>query len=147
MTQPPAAFQVPNHGGERFRFGGIEIIVRASGASTGGAFSLIEEVDPVDTPLHVHRDEDELWYILEGEHVVQVGDEEFPVGPGDIVFAPRGVPHSQRRVVERTGRHLVLFSPPGFEGFFRDLAEAESNGADMPAAYAAASEKFGLTWL
>lgn len=147
MTQLPDAFQVPNDGGERVHFGGIEIIVRASGISTGGAFSVIEEVDPVDTPLHVHQNEDELWYVLEGEHVVSVGDEEFLAGPGDIVFAPRGIPHAQRRVVERTGRHLVLFSPPGFEGFFRDLAEAESNDADMPAAYAAAAKKYGITWL
>jgi mannose-6-phosphate isomerase-like protein (cupin superfamily) len=146
VKQTPSAFQVPNEGGERLRFGGIEIIVRASGASTGGAFSVIEEVDPIDTPLHIHQNEDELWYVLEGEHVVQVGDEEFPVGPGDVVFAPRGVPHAQRRVIERTGRHVALFSPPGFEGFFRDLAEAESDGADMSEAYAAAT-KYDLTWL
>ena len=108
---------------------------------------MLEEVDPVDTPLHAHQNEDELWYVLEGEHVIQVGDDEFAVGPGDVVFAPRGVTHAQRRVVERTGRHLVLFYPGGFEGFFRDLAQAETSGADMPAAYAAASKKYGLTWL
>lgn len=79
--------------------------------------------------------------------MVQVGGDEFRVGPGDVVFAPRGVPHAQRRVVERTGRYLVLFSPAGFEGFFRELAGAERDGADMSAAYAAASEKYGITWL
>ena len=147
MKQTPDGFQVPNDGGERLHFGGIEIIVRASEASTGGAFTVLEEVDPVDTPLHIHQNEDELWYVLEGEHVVRVGDEEFSVGPGDIVFAPRGVPHAQRRVVERTGRYLVLFYPAGFEGFFRELAEAERNDADMPDAYAAASKKYGITWL
>ena len=43
-----------------------------------------------DTPLHVHRNEDELFYVLEGEHVFRVGDEEYIVGPGGFVFAPRG---------------------------------------------------------
>ena len=57
----------------------------------------------VDTPLHVHENEDELFYALEGEHVVQVGDEEFHVRPGGLVFAPRRVPHSQRRVVPGGG--------------------------------------------
>ena len=147
MNEIAGAFRVAADGGERLQFGGIEIIIRASKTSTGGAFSIIEEIDPVDTPLHIHQNEDELWYILEGQHVIQVGEEEFSVEPGDIVFAPRGVPHAQRRVVARTGRYLCLFSPAGFEGFFRDLAEAEGNRADMPDAYAAASKKYGITWL
>ena len=65
----------------------------------------------LDTPLHVHEREDELFYVLEGEHVIQVGDDEFPVGPGGVVFAPRGVPHAQRRVVPGEGRLLVLTVP------------------------------------
>ena len=147
MNHITDGFRVPADGGETLQFGGIDIIVRTSGASTGGAFSIIEEVDPVDTPIHIHQNEDELWYVLEGQHVIQVGEEEFLVGPGDIAFAPRGVPHAQRRVVERTGRYLCLFSPAGFEGFFRDLADAERNRADMPNAYATASKKYGITWL
>jgi hypothetical protein len=63
------------------------------------------------------------------------------------VFAPRGVPHSQRRVVPRTGRLLILTSPAGFEGFFRELADADRAGTLGPAAYAGASEKYGVTWL
>ena len=69
------------------------------------------------------------------------------MGPGDLVFAPRGVPHSQRRVVPRTGRLLVLTSPAGFEGFFRELAAAESAGVLGPEAYASASRNYGVTWL
>jgi len=119
----------------------------ASAETTGGAFGVLEEWDPLDTPLHVHANEDELWYILEGEHVVTVGAEEFTVGPGDMVFGPHGVPHAQRRVVPRTGRYLEFFYPAGFEGFFRELAHAEASGASMPDAYARVSEKYGITWL
>ena len=103
-------------------------MVKASADTTGGAFTVFEERDPVDTPLHVHEHEDELFYVLEGEHVFQVGDEELRVGPGGLVFAPRGVPHAQRRVVPRTGRVLVMTSPAGFEGFFRELATGERPG-------------------
>ena len=78
-------------------------LVRASAESTGGAFSIVEEVDPLDTPPHVHAHEDELFQVLEGEHVFTVGGDELRVGPGGVVFAPRGVPHAQRRVV-RAGR-------------------------------------------
>ena len=125
----------------------MEILVKATSQTTGGAFSIFEENSPVDTPLHVHEHEDELFFVIEGEHVFQVGDEAFEVGPGGLVFAPRGVPHSQRRVVDRTGRVLVMCSPAGLEGFFRELAEAQRNGSLGAEAYAGASSRYGITWL
>jgi mannose-6-phosphate isomerase-like protein (cupin superfamily) len=142
------AFALQGDEGERLVFGGVTILVRASAEATGGAFSLFEEVPPLaDTPRHVHEKEDELFYVLEGEHVFQVGEEEHPVGPGGLVFAPRGIPHAQRRVIPGQGRQLVLTAPGGFEGFFRDLAAADEAGTLGPDAYAAASSRYGITWL
>jgi mannose-6-phosphate isomerase-like protein (cupin superfamily) len=132
---------------ERLRFGEVEVVVKAAADTASGSFTIFEENQPVDTPLHVHEHEDELFYVLEGEHVFRVGDEEFRVGPGGLVVAPRGVPHSQRRVVPRTGRILVLTSPAGFDGFFRELADADRAGKLGPEAYARASESYGITWL
>ena len=129
------------------RFGEVEILVKASAETTGGAFTLFEEREPVDTPLHIHEHEDELFYVLEGEHIFQVGEREFRAGPGDLVYAPRGVPHAQKRVVPRTGRVLILTSPAGLEGFFRQLAAADSAGRLGPEAYARASQNYGVTWL
>jgi mannose-6-phosphate isomerase-like protein (cupin superfamily) len=134
--------------GELLTFGEGTILVTASAESTGGAFSVVEEVPPLlDTPLHVHSNEDELFYALEGEHIIQRGDEEIRIGPHQSVFAPRGIPHAQRRVIPTEGRMLIVISPGGFEGFFQDLAAAEREGRLGPEAYAAASEKFGITWL
>jgi mannose-6-phosphate isomerase-like protein (cupin superfamily) len=142
-----AAYELGPEGGERLRFGEVEVVVKASADTTSGAFAIFEENEPVDTPLHVHENEDELFYVLEGEHVFQVGDQEFRAGPGRLVFAPRGVPHAQRRVVSRTGRILVVTSPAGLEGFFRELAEADRAGAIGADAYAKASKNYGITWL
>src|SRR5688572_17325743 len=101
------AHRVGDDGGERIRFGEVQVVIRASAESTGGAFSVLEEIPPlVDTPLHVHEREDEIFYVLEGRHAYRVGDEEFEAGPGDMVFAPRGVPHSQRRLEPGVGRQL-----------------------------------------
>ena len=147
MNSATRAYVLDQSGGERLRRDEIEILVKASGAATGGAFALFEEVEPVDTPLHVHEREDELFFVLEGEHVFQVGEEEFRVGPGGLVFAPRGVPHAQRRVVPRTGRVLVLAAPAGPEGFFRAIADADRSGTLGADAYAGASEQHGITWL
>ncbi|HEY7452949.1 MAG TPA: cupin domain-containing protein [Thermoleophilaceae bacterium] len=143
----PRPFELAADDGERLRFGEVEVLVKASADTTGGAFTIFEERDPVDTPLHVHTNEDELFYVLEGEHLFRVGDEEHRAGPGDVVFAPRGVPHAQRRVTPRSGRVLIMTSPAGFEGFFRMLAEADAAGTLGPEAYASASEKYGISWL
>lgn len=140
-------YKLDADGGERLRFSDAEFVVKASADTTGGAFAVIEESSPLDTPLHVHKNEDELWYILEGEHVFQIGDDEFHAGPGEFAFGPRGVPHAQRRVVPRVGRMLEFFYPAGFEGFFRELADAERTGSSMPEEYARVSEKYGVTWL
>ena len=124
------------------------MLVRQPGDATGGAMAVLEEVPPlVDTPVHVHTHEDELFVPLAGEHVIQVGDEQHRIGPGDVAFGPRGVPHSQRRVVPGEGRLLIVVTPAGLEGFFRELAGAERDGALGPEAYAAASERYGITWL
>jgi mannose-6-phosphate isomerase-like protein (cupin superfamily) len=133
---------------EVLRWGAVTMLVHADGPATGGSFTLLEEVDPVDTDLHVHEHEDELFHVLAGDHVFRCGDEEFVVGPGGTVFAPRGVPHAHRRVVPREGRMLVMVSPPGLEGFFRELARGARDGARPdPAVYAAASQRYGITWL
>lgn len=133
--------------GERLSFAGADFLVRASAETTMGAFAIVEEVNPLDTPLHVHANEDELFFVIEGEHVFRVGEDAFPAGPGAVVFAPRGVPHAHRRVVPRAGRFLTIVSPPGFEGFFRELSAAESAGGAGPEAYERASQKYGITWL
>jgi mannose-6-phosphate isomerase-like protein (cupin superfamily) len=133
--------------GERLAFSGATFLVKAAGDTTGGSFSVIEESEPLDTPRHVHDNEDELFVILEGEHVFTIGPETFQAGPGAVVFAPRRVPHEHRRVVPRVGRFLTFVSPPGFEGFFRELSEAERSGNPMDEAYTAVSEKYGVSWL
>jgi mannose-6-phosphate isomerase-like protein (cupin superfamily) len=143
-----APFARDHDSGERLEFWGTTIVIRASADTTGGAFTLFEEETPIlDTSRHVHRETDELYYVVEGEHVFVCGDREFTVGPGGTLFLPHGVPHSHRRVVPRTGRLLCMTSPAGFEGFFRVLAEASRTGASFDDAYERASREHDVTWL
>lgn len=133
---------------EKLVFGEVTVVIRVSAEDSGGAMTVLEEAPPmVDTPLHVHSREDELFYIVEGEHVITLGEREFRLGPGEAIFAPRGIPHAQRRVEPGVGHELVVLTPGGFEEFFRDLAEAERNGTLGPEAYAEASERAGISWL
>jgi quercetin dioxygenase-like cupin family protein len=123
------------------------VVVRASAETTGGALSVFEEVPPLaDTPRHVHRDEDELYYVLDGEHEFQCGDQVFRLGPGGLVFLPRGVPHAHRRLVPGAGRLLGMTTPAGFEGFVRELAGAVRAGEPATVAAARASDRHGIRW-
>src|SRR5919199_182179 len=109
-----APFAVDRDSGERLEFWGTRIVVRASADTTGGAFTLFELGTPLlDATRHVHRETDELYHVLEGEHVFVCGDAEFTVGPGGTVFLPHGVPHSHRRVVPWTRRLLGMTSAGG----------------------------------
>ncbi len=146
MLQPP--YVLDRDQGERLTFGDTVILLRTTAESTGGALTIWEEIPPLlDTPLHVHANEDELFHIIEGEHEFRCGDQRFRVGPGAFVHLPRGVPHAHRRIVPSSGRFLVITTPGGFEGFFRILADAHRKGALGPAAYSQASARFGITWL
>jgi quercetin dioxygenase-like cupin family protein len=133
---------------EEITFGGTTILVRTSADDSGGAITILEEGPPMlDTPLHVHSNEDELFYVIEGEHIATLGEEEIRLGPGDAIFLPRGIPHAQRRVIPGEGRQLVICIPGGFEEFFRDLAAADRDRRLGPDAYAEASKRAGITWL
>jgi quercetin dioxygenase-like cupin family protein len=136
-------------GGREVEFFRAKMWIKASSEQTGGAFSLVEAIDPMETPLHVHEREDEAFYILGGEHEFQCGDETFRVGPGDFVFLPRGIPHAHRRLGDPSlSRMLIMVSPPGFEHFFVDLSEAQEAGRELDAAfYDELAKKYSVHWI
>jgi quercetin dioxygenase-like cupin family protein len=141
-------FGVPADEGELIDIGTAAFLVRATAESTGGVMSMFEELPPLlDTPRHVHRYEDETFYVLDGEHEFVSGDRTFRLGPGGVAFLPRGVPHAHRRLERGVGRLLCITNPAGFERFFRSLAEAARSGEPPETAYARASELAGITWL
>jgi quercetin dioxygenase-like cupin family protein len=98
------------------------ITVKASGAETGNAFSQFEVDDPQGSapPFHVHHNEDEAFYILEGQVTVFAGDEQIDLSAGDYCFGPRGTPHTYLVRSERA-RMLVTISPSGSEQLFVSL--------------------------
>lgn len=107
-----------------YRYGGGIVTIRMTGEQTGGAFSLWEAVQkPGSEPaLHVHHTSDETFFILEGRMRFQVGDQVIDAGVGDVVFAPRGIPHTFR-VKSDVVRIMTLCTPSGFEEWFRQLGE------------------------
>src|SRR3954454_25109599 len=86
--------------GERLEFGDAVILLQMTAERSGGAVTIWEELPPLlDTPLHVHNTEDELFHIIEREHESRCGEHTFRVGPGAFVHLPRGVANAHERVV------------------------------------------------
>jgi len=106
--------------GEAIWFLGGLLTVKADGTATGGGFDLIEQTWPVGfaAPPHIHRREEESFYVLEGEVAFRCGERAFGAGRGDTVVLPRGVPHTFRVEGSAPARMLALYTPAGARGFF-----------------------------
>ena len=132
MSAPPHHAVLTRAGGDRLGaprhvFGGLRIDAKVGPGDTGGALYVIEHTDHArgGPPRHVHHAQDEWFYVLEGVYRAEVGGEPFELGPGDALFAPRGVPHVWAHVGDGRGRLLIAFSPAGeMEAFLAALAEA-----------------------
>jgi mannose-6-phosphate isomerase-like protein (cupin superfamily) len=109
--------------------------IKATARSTGGAYGLVEsQIAPgFSPPLHVHRREDEAFWILEGEFSMRCGDRTFRAGPGSFVFLPRDVPHTFVVESDTPARVLTLLTPGGGEGVFIEGGR-RAEGAGLPPA-------------
>ncbi len=82
---------------------------------------------------HLHYDQDEWFYVVEGEFIFDVGVEKFRLGPGDSLLGPRKVPHVWAFSEGKIGRILVAFMPAGkMEGFFREVTKANAMPSQDP---------------
>jgi quercetin dioxygenase-like cupin family protein len=87
---------------------------------------------------HLHHAQDEWFYTVEGEFVVEVGAERYRLMPGDSLLAPRQVPHVWAFVGEGRGRMLISFMPAGkMEAFFREVTKANAMPPQDPALWRA----------
>ncbi len=102
--------------------------VRLSGEQTGGAFSLAENFNRRGngSPVHVHDQEDETLFVLDGELRVLVGEEEHTAGPGTVAVLPRRLRHAYV-VTSGTARFLTLHIPAGFEQFAAEVGQPAQN--------------------
>ena len=87
---------------------------------------------------HLHVAQDEWFYAVEGEFLVEIGTERFRLTPGDSVLAPRQVPHVWAHVGSGRGRILITFTPAGqMEAFFRAVTARNAMPPQDPALWRA----------
>ena len=87
---------------------------------------------------HLHYDQDEWFYALEGEFAFEIGPSQFRLQPGESLLGPRQVPHVWAHVGAGHGRILVAFLPAGnMEAFFREVTQANAMPPQDPALWRA----------
>lgn len=112
--------------GRAVRVLGELVAYKTTATQTGGAYSLFEvEVPPeAGPPPHVQHQEDESFYVLEGEFEILSGDETTNAGPGSLAYIPKGTLHAYKNVGRTSGRLLAIQTPGGLhERFFGEIGE------------------------
>jgi quercetin dioxygenase-like cupin family protein len=105
------------------------VVIKLYGEETNGVISIIEQ--PFEPgfllPPHVH--ENDVWlYVLEGEMHARVGDEVVKATPGCWVLKPRRIPHTMWNAGPEPARIIELYTPGGFERFFKDFGDRLRQG-------------------
>jgi DNA-binding transcriptional MerR regulator len=110
--------------GEHLALDGEPVDCKLSGQDTDGAVSIFEVTS--GWPRHLHRDQDEWIYVVDGSVEFEVGEKRFRVGAGESVFLPRGVGHVWSPVGDGPNKIINVYQPAGrIEEFFREIARAE----------------------
>jgi quercetin dioxygenase-like cupin family protein len=102
---------------------GDRYTILASGEQTGGAYALVEALVPPGggPPPHIHRREDEAFYVLEGSLTFQSDGQTLAGTPGAWITLPRGSLHSFRNTGATPARMLILVAPAGLERYFLEV--------------------------
>ena len=116
ITSTPAApYALAAGEGKRLGWFDSSIILKATGPQVGVLEMVLKPGE--EPPLHVHKYEDEWFWVLEGDMSFHVGGETYKGGAGAFVSFPRGIPHTFS--VESPSAHfLVMNTPGGFERMF-----------------------------
>jgi len=107
--------------------------IKLTGEDTNGQFTLIEQNNEpgIGIPPHVHENEDEVFQVLEGQVEMSIGDDMTTLNAGDIIFCPKGVPHSWKVVGEEKARAMLSIFPAGLEGMFEELSKLPPGPPNM----------------
>jgi len=132
MTLPIKEIILAPGQGHHLTTGNSQITFKAVGADTLGHLGLFENlIQPGGTApiLHLHRQMEEMFYVLEGQVEIQVGNQIVQGQPGAFVLVPRNTPHTFANRSSKPAKLLIMFCPGGErEKYFAGLAELLKDG-------------------
>jgi len=123
---------VPPGGGKHLKEASGQVVsMKLFGRDTGQSVTLFEQAVPAGSKnswLHLHRDSDEIAWVLEGEFTFKIGDEVTTGGPGTCAFLPRKVPHAWKKSGDQPGQVVFLYTPAGAGRFVEEMLERTAAG-------------------
>jgi len=129
---------------------GDQVTIKVSSSQTAGAVTVIHSATPPagGPPLHLHKADAEVFYVLDGTFLFVLDGERHEVGAGSTIFIPAGTRHQYQNVGDAVGNLLIILAPAGLDDFFVELDALLKQGGepDMPA-IAALHAKFGMELL
>lgn len=131
MSEP--IIQGPGEG-ELLEAGPTTTVVKVPGEATDGKLGLVEmRIDPgwAGPPPHVHGRVCHVWYVLEGEVQLTIGEESGRHGPGACLLIPAGTPHGFGTPEDRSAVILQVDTPMALDGYFRELTDAFPPGSPV----------------
>lgn len=147
----------PSSSGPAFWGPGDSYRFLITGAESGGAYFAMEAIVPPGggPPPHIHRNEDETFYVLEGEVEFLLGERVVKGTAGDFVNVPRGTVHRFHNNGAARARLILTFTPSGIEKFFEETLERAKDPNQPPpdniqavaARYAEAAPRYGIEFL
>lgn len=140
---------VSNGQGKRLNVLGDNQRILLTGQNTAGSYSLIENYNSpgVSIPLHLHRNEDETFYIVSGEVDFQINDEIVRATAGTTVYLPRNTPHSFTIVGSESAKMLMMLIPAGLEKYFEELSQLPSEEPPDMEKVIEISTRYGIEFL
>jgi quercetin dioxygenase-like cupin family protein len=143
----PQPIIVPPSAGKVLEFMGVTH--KLTQPQTGGAFYLFEvQFEPeTGNSLHVHRNEDEIVYVLEGAIQIRLDNQKLQAGAGGVAHLPKNIPHALYNPMKTPLKFIAMTIPGGMEDFFDELSAANDASTLNDMTHKEISRKYGIEWL
>ena len=147
MSFYPQPIAIPFGSGKQFKFMGVTH--KLTQPQTSGAFYLFEaEFEPeTGNSLHVHRNEDEVVYVIQGGIEIRLDKRKLQAGAGDVVHLPKNIPHALYNPMKTALKFITMTIPGGMEDFFDELSAAKDAATLNDVTHKEISRKYGIEWL
>lgn len=147
--KPEDLLLIESGAGKAWNVFGVKIIGKVMSEATDGEYAVIITHTPPEggPPLHVHENEDELFYVLQGTYRFTCGEKQVDAPEGSMIRLPKGIPHGFLNIGDQEGITMNTITPGGFEQFFDDIAKLSVNGPPDRSKVDSVALRYGMTFI